>query len=129
MRSLSFRLFLSYSFTVFASGCLSPMVQDGWLRQSYFSYQAGEKEGNVPFSFKSRTWKLRTFFLLRPHWPVLSYLTTPSCVGTGKCGLSLSWVIVLPSLRFFYGKQRKRWWGHLFLLKTLSTQTIYAWLL
>lgn len=69
-----------------------PLVQDGWLPQSHFSHQAGRKKGDVPFSGKSRTWKLHAFFLSRPHLLVPSYLTTTSCEGIGKCGLYPEWV-------------------------------------
>lgn len=72
LRSLGFRLFLSCSFIILGFVC-QHMVWDGWLPKS------GRE--------KRRECALTHFFLCIPHWPELSFLTTPNCEGTGKCGL------------------------------------------
>lgn len=48
-----------------------------------------------------------TFFLSRPHWPALSYLTTPSSYEeTGKCAQYPEWLFC-PAKNFIMEDRRR----------------------
>lgn len=100
-----------------------------WLMTIPFEPSGRRKRGDMPFPFKSRTWKLHILFLSRPLWPAFSYLTTPSYERTGKCGLYPKWLFCPAKYSFMEDKKRGVGGRHLFLLKPLGTQTAYAWLL